>query len=191
MLKDILSISGESGLFKLVAQSQKNIIVEHLESKKRIPVYQTTKVSALEDIAIYTEDEEVQLFEIFKKIYTIENKAQSTITKNSSNNEIKEYFEDVLPNFDKERVYVSDMKKVISWYNILLSTGILAEEIAAEEKLAKEEAQEKSEAKADAKTEKPAAKTQKKVTPKAVQPKQPKPSSAKKAPVTAINRKSQ
>lgn len=134
MLKDILSISGQSGLFKLIAQAPKNIIVEHVQTKKRQPVYQTTKVSALEDIAIYTEQEETPLFEIFKKMFSIENKAISSIEKNATNDEIKEYFEDVLPTYDKERVYVSDMKKVIQWYNILIETAILPDLIEAEQK---------------------------------------------------------
>jgi len=127
MLKDILSISGQAGLFKLVAQSQKSIIVESLTNKKRIPVYHTTKVSSLDDIAIYTEDEEVPLADIFSKIYKMENKSASSVTKTSSNDEIKEYFEDVLPNYDKERVYVSDMKKVLAWYNLLLEAGIITD----------------------------------------------------------------
>lgn len=142
MLKDILAISGQSGLFKLVAQAPKNIIVEQLQTKKRLPVYQTTKVSALDDIAIYTEDEEVPLFDILKKIFSIENKAVSSLSKTASNDEVKEYFEDILPTYDKERVYVSDMKKVISWYNILIETEILAELIDAEKKAETEKSEE-------------------------------------------------
>jgi len=140
MLKDILSISGQPGLFKLVAQSQKNIIVENLQTKKRIPVYQTTKVSALDDIAIYTEDEEVRLYEVFKKIFSIENKSNTSVSHKESANEIKDYFEDILPDYDKERVYVSDMKKVISWYNILIDTQVLQPIISEEEKEQKKEA---------------------------------------------------
>ncbi|MFO7869162.1 MAG: DUF5606 domain-containing protein [Bacteroidales bacterium] len=139
MLKDILSISGQSGLFKLVAQSQKNIIVENVQTKKRVPVYQTTKVSALDDIAIYTEDEEKPLYEVFKEIFSIENKKKTSVSHKDSANEIKDYFEDILPEYDKERVYISDMKKVISWYNILIETNILPELIAEEESQEKEE----------------------------------------------------
>ncbi len=133
MLKDILSISGQSGLFKLVAQSSRSIIVESLETGKKIPVYFSSKVSALEDIAIYTEDEEVPLAEIFEKIYKMENKGQTSISSKSTNEEIKDYFGDVLPNYDKERVYVSDMKKVLNWYNILCAKGLLNFEEKAEE----------------------------------------------------------
>ncbi len=133
MLKDILSISGQSGLFKLVAQSSRSIIVESLETGKKIPVYFSSKVSALEDIAIYTEDEEVPLADIFKSIYKMENKGLTSISSKSTNEDIKDYFGDVLPNYDKERVYVSDMKKVLNWYNILCSKGLLNFDEKAEE----------------------------------------------------------
>lgn len=140
MLKDILAISGQPGLYKLVAQNQKSIIVESLDTKKRIPVYQTTKVSALEDIAIYTYEEEVPLSAIFEKIYKIENKGACSVSKNASNNEVKEYFEDVLPEYNKERVYVSDMKKVLNWYNVLLTQNIINfDEKPKESKETKEE----------------------------------------------------
>ncbi len=147
MLKDILAISGYPGLYKLVAQNQKSIIVESLDTKKRIPVYQTTKVSALEDIAIYTTDEEIPLVTILEKIAKIENKAACSVSKNATNNDIKEYFEDILPNYDKDRVYVSDMKKVLTWYNILHALKMLN----FEEK-AKEQAEDASKT-TDAKTE--------------------------------------
>lgn len=133
MLKDILAISGYPGLYKLVAQNQKNIIVESLDTKKRIPVYQTTKVSALEDIAIYTTEEEVPLVTILEKIYKIENKAVCSVQKNASTNDVKEYFEDILPDYDKDRVYVSDMKKVLTWYNILHAQNMLNFEEKAKE----------------------------------------------------------
>lgn len=125
MLKDILSISGHSGLFKFVAQSSKSIIVESLETHKKMPVYFSSKVSALEDIAIYTEDEEVPLAQIFEKIYKMENKGKTSVSAKSTNDDIKEYFEDILPAYDKERVYVSDMKKVLNWYNILWEQKML------------------------------------------------------------------
>lgn len=136
MLKDILSISGHSGLFKFVAQSSKSIIVESLETHKKMPVYFSSKVSALEDIAIYTEDEEVPLAQIFEKIYKMENKGKTSVSAKSTNDDIKEYFEDILPAYDKERVYVSDMKKVLNWYNILWEQKMLnfEEEKPAEEK---------------------------------------------------------
>ncbi|MCQ2959660.1 MAG: DUF5606 domain-containing protein [Bacteroidales bacterium] len=155
MLKDILSISGHSGLFKLVAQSSKSIIVESLETHQKMPVYFTSKVSALEDIAIFTEDEEVPLSQIFEKIYKMENKGQTSVTSKSSNEDIKEYFSDVLPEYDKDRVYVSDMKKVLNWYNVLLSQNLLQfEEEKKEAKQAKETKAKKTEEKAEAKPKK-------------------------------------
>ena len=125
MLNEILAVSGQSGLFKLIAKNANSIIVESLETGKRIPVYQTTKVSTLSDIAIFTTETEVPLVDVFEKISKIENKAACSVGKNASNDEVKEYFEDILPDYDKSRVYVSDMKKVLSWYTILQSKDML------------------------------------------------------------------
>ncbi len=124
MLKGILSISGQSGLFKLVAESKNNIIVESLETKKRIPVHSTSKVSALEDIAIYTEESDVPLKEIFKAISDKEN-GGAALSHKAQGSELKAYFEEVVPDYDKERVYVSDIKKVLLWYNILQEKEML------------------------------------------------------------------
>lgn len=118
MLKGILSISGQSGLYKLVAESKNNIIVESLETKKRMPVYSTVKVSALEDIAIYTETGDIPLKDVFKAIYNHEN-GNVAISPKASNQELKKYFEKIVPEYDKERVYISDIKKVLLWYNSL------------------------------------------------------------------------
>ena len=172
MLKDILSISGHSGLFKFVAQSSKSIIVESLETHKKMPVYFSSKVSALEDIAIYTEDEEVPLAQIFEKIYKMENKGKTSVSAKSTNDDIKEYFEDILPAYDKERVYVSDMKKVLNWYNILWEQKMLnfEEEKPAEEKQEVETPKKTTKAKAEKagseNKEKNVNKTEKKTTKK-------------------------
>ena len=184
MLKDILSISGHSGLFKLIAQSSKGIIVESLETHQKMPVYFTSKVSALEDIAIFTEDEEVPLEQIFEKIYKMENKQQTTVTSKSSNDEIKEYFSDILPAYDKERVYVSDMKKVLKWYNILLEQNMLNFDAAKKDSnnefeiLRAEKSEEKSEPK-ETKAKAPAKKAAKSTAEKAEA--KPKKTAAKKA----------
>ena len=124
MLKGILSISGHSGLFRLVAESKNNIIVESLETSKRMPVYSTVKVSALEDIAIYTESGDLPLKDVLKAIYDKED-GGNAISPKSSTNELKKYFEIVVPEFDKERVYVSDIKKVLIWYNSLNEMNLL------------------------------------------------------------------
>ena len=118
MLKGILAISGQSGLFKLIAESKNNIIVESLETGKRMPAYSTTKISALEDIAIYTDVDDVPLKEVFKAISEKENGGKA-ISHKVSGNELKNYFGEVLPDYDRDRVYVSDIKKVILRYNIL------------------------------------------------------------------------
>ena len=134
MLKGILAISGQSGLFKLVAESKNNIIVESLDSKKRIPVYSTSKVSGLEDIAIYTDEGDVPLKDVFKSISEKE-EGGTALSHKSSGNELKKYFSEVLPDYDQERVYVSDIKKVLLWYNILHEKEMLdfTEEEAAED----------------------------------------------------------
>ena len=131
MLKGILAISGHSGLFKMVAESKNNIIVESLDTKKRFPVYTTSKISSLEDIAIYTQEGDVPLKDIFKTINEKENGGQAISVK-ATGNELKAYFEEILPDFDKDRVYVSDIKKVILWYNTLHENNML--DFSAEEK---------------------------------------------------------
>lgn len=124
MLKGILSVSGQSGLFKLVAESKNNIIVESLETHKRMPVHSNSKVSALEDIAIYTENGDVPLKDVFKAISEKENGGPALSPK-SPDNELKAYFEKVVPEYDKDRVYISDIKKVFLWYNALQQKDLL------------------------------------------------------------------
>jgi hypothetical protein len=124
MLKGILSVSGQSGLYKMVAESKNNIIVESLETHKRMPVHSTSKVSALEDIAIYTESGDVPLKDIFKSIFDKED-GGTAINPKAPANDLKAYFEEVIPEYDKDRVYISDIKKVLLWYNTLQSKDLL------------------------------------------------------------------
>jgi len=124
MLKGLLAISGQRGLFKMVSQAKNSIIVESLLDGKRIPAYATSRISALEDISIYTEEEDVKLADVFKAIYEKENGGKS-IEPKSSGNELKNYFEEVLPSYDRDRVYVSDIKKVLTWYNILIENELI------------------------------------------------------------------
>jgi predicted RNase H-like nuclease len=131
MLKGILAISGHSGLFKMVSNAKNALIVESLVDKKRMPAYATSKISALEDIAIFTYEGDVQLAEVFKNIKEKENGGKA-VSHKASGNELKAYMEEVLPNYDQERVYVSDMKKVFQWYNLLQENNLL-EEVAEEE----------------------------------------------------------
>ncbi len=139
-LKGILSISGKQGLFKLVAQARNSIIVESVDTKKRMPVYATSKISSLEDIAIFTEDEDVPLIDVFKNIYDKE-KGGKAIDHKSDAKILHKYFEEVLPNHDKDRVYTRDIKRVLNWYNQLHKHNLVnfEEEEKAEETKEKEE----------------------------------------------------
>ncbi len=124
MLKGILAISGHSGLFKMVSNAKNAIIVESLVDKKRMPAYATSKISALEDIAIFTDEGDVPLADVFKSIKEKENGGKA-ISHKASGNELKGYMEEILPNYDEDRVYVSDMKKVFQWYNLLQENNLL------------------------------------------------------------------
>lgn len=135
MLKGILAISGQPGLFKLVAEAKNSIIVESLLTGKRQPAYATSKISSLEDIAIFTQTGEVALKDVLKAIAEKENKA--ALAK-MDGNALKAYFGEVVPEYDQDRVYTSDMKKVIQWYNLLQKNDLLnieeEEEADTEEK---------------------------------------------------------
>jgi hypothetical protein len=124
MLKGILAISGHPGLFKVVSEAKNSIIVESLLTGRRMPAYSTAKISALEDIAIFTQTEEVGLKEVFKNIAKLTEEGKVFNAK-ASGDELKSYFEEILPEYDRDRVYVSDMKKVISWYNLLKEKELL------------------------------------------------------------------
>ncbi|HOU95607.1 MAG TPA: DUF5606 domain-containing protein [Bacteroidales bacterium] len=118
ILKDYMAISGQHGLFKFIAQGRNGAIVENIETGKRTNAFNSLKISSLEDISVYTEEEEMPLSKIFDRIYEKENGGPAPDEK-SDNNTLKKYFEEVLPEYDRERVYISDIRKIISWYNIL------------------------------------------------------------------------
>jgi hypothetical protein len=124
MLKEILSISGKSGLFKLVSQGKNMLIVESLVDKKRQPAYTHEKVVSLADVAIFTDSEEKPLADVLKLIKEKEAGKKVTIDLKAGNDVLRAYFAEVLPDFDRERVYPTDIKKLISWYNILIENGI-------------------------------------------------------------------
>jgi hypothetical protein len=137
MLKTILSISGKPGLYKLISQGKNMLIVESISAdKKRIPAYGNEKVISLADIAMYTNDSEVPLKEVLTSVLKKENGELASIdAKKSTSDQLRTYFAEILPDFDRDRVYVTDIKKLISWYNILITNGITdfeAEEIAEE-----------------------------------------------------------
>lgn len=125
-MKEILSISGFSGLFKLISSTKNGIIVEDIETKKRLPAYTTSKVSSLHDIAIFKDDgEEISLTEVLKGIRDKQKSAAAIDPKTADNEALKKYFASVLPNYDRDRVYVSHIKKVLTWYNQLQRCNML------------------------------------------------------------------
>ncbi|SRR6056297_358187 len=119
-VKDLMAISGKGGLFRYLAQARNGVVVESLEDKKRHVAPATARVSALDDIAIFTTGEEVPLSDIFMKIYKEENGGPS-LSHKASADELKSRFAEILPDYDEDRVYVSDIKKVFQWYNLLQS----------------------------------------------------------------------
>ena len=131
MLKTILSISGKPGLFKLISQGKNMLIVEALATKKRQPAYARDKIVSLGDIAMYTDSEEVPLGQVFKNVYDKEEGKAIDASLYKTEAQLREFFAQVLPNYDEDRVYVTDIKRVISWYNILVGAGI-TEFVAAE-----------------------------------------------------------
>lgn len=139
VLKDIIAISGEGGLFRFIAQGKNSIIVEHLDTKRRMAAHGTAKVSSLEDISIFTDTEDVPLSEVFNRIFDRENGGPS-IDHKSSGAELSSYFEEILPEYDRERVYTSDIKKLVNWYNILHRLELLKREDPESEKENEEEA---------------------------------------------------
>ena len=137
-LTRILAISGQSGLFNFVSQSRTGVIVEGLADKKRSNVAASGKVTSLADISIYTDDEEVKLQQVFLNLKDVLGEADAPTSKASAE-ELKSLFEKALPTYDRDRFYVSHMKKVVEWYNALKNYASLdfvnpedAEEEAAE-----------------------------------------------------------
>ena len=126
MLKGILSISGKPGLYKMITQSKNSIIVESLADGKRMPAHSFAKVISLEDIAIFTDTEEKPLKVVFSAIIEKEGEGKAAPDpKKMSGEELKSYFEEIIPDYDKDKVYTSDMKKVLQWFNILLENDLL------------------------------------------------------------------
>lgn len=136
MLKEILSISGKPGLFKLISYGKNLVIVENLLTQKRMPAHAREKIISLGDVAIYTTDDDVPLGQVLESIYKKYGKAIDASAYKTPE-ALDEFFKGVLPNYDVDRVYKTDIKKLISWYNILVNAGFttfLEEEKADEEK---------------------------------------------------------
>lgn len=127
MLKTILAISGKPGLYRLVSRGNRSLVVESLDAaKKRQPAFGTDRIISLADIAMYTDDEEVPLRHVLNNIKTKqEGKAVTDIDlKTASKDQLFQFMADVLPQFDRDRVHTSDVKKLIQWYNILIENGV-------------------------------------------------------------------
>lgn len=126
MEQTILSISGKPGLYKLVSRGKTNLIVERVdETHKRLPIFASDSVTSLNDIAIYTEADDIPLTKVFANIYKEEaGKALTLNYKKCSSKELHDYFAKVLPEYDRDRVHDSDIKKLMQWYNILVNNGI-------------------------------------------------------------------
>lgn len=137
-LNKILAISGKPGLYHLESQTRTGFLATSLLDGKRISVGIRSNVSLLSEIAIYTLETEVPLREVFKNIKEKENNGKTSISHKSDDTALEEYFFSVLPNYDENRVYVSDIKKVIQWYNLLLEKGYL-EETSEEENVSEKE----------------------------------------------------
>ncbi len=140
-LKKIVAISGYPEIFKVVKEARKGLIVESLQTGKRMQAFLSYKMSSLEDIAIFTDEGDMPLKEVFRRIWEKENGGNAPDPKNMSQDEVKKYFEQILPEYDRERVYISDMKKVLRWYNMLLDKGLMNFDEEKEEE-SKEEKQE-------------------------------------------------
>lgn len=124
-VEKVLAISGKPGLYELKIQTRSGFIAESLIDGKRLTVGLRSNVSLLSEISIYTETSELKLFEVFAKIATKENNGPALDHK-ATNNELLAYFAEVIPDFDRDRVYVSDIKKVLNWYNILQKANYIA-----------------------------------------------------------------
>jgi len=124
-LDKVLSISGRPGLFKLVTQTRNGFIAESLIDKKKLSVNMQHNVSILSEIAIYTLSEELPLKDVFNKMKVKENGKKTSISHKESKDKLEEYFFEVLPDYDEDRVYASDIKKIIQWYNLLEKHNML------------------------------------------------------------------
>ena len=149
-LTGIISISGQPGLFKIVAQSKNGIIVEGLSDKKRINVYASTKVSTLSDISMFTTGDDKPIEEIMTSIFEKE-KGGPAVDHKADDKAVEAYFKEVLPDYDKDRVYISNIRKLLNWYNALQVSGSLKEKEEKKEGEEKTKATKAVEAKAAAK----------------------------------------
>ena len=125
MLKNILAITGKSGLFRLVSRGNNMLIVESLADGKRMPTYVRDKIVSLADVSMYTNGDDIPLSQVLENLKTHEKSALCAFdAKNASNDQLRDFFAEILPDFDRDRVYPTDIKKLINWYNALIAAGI-------------------------------------------------------------------
>lgn len=143
MKETILSISGKPGLYRLVSQGRGNLIVETVDAaKNRMPISMRDRVTSINDISMYTDDEDMPLMQIFDNIYKqLEGKASELNHKTATSEQLAQFMEMALPSYDRDRVYNSDIKKLLQWYNILVNNGY-TEFVDAEEEEANAETEE-------------------------------------------------
>lgn len=145
MLRTILSITGKPGLFKIISHGNRTLLVEDLITKKRMPVHSRDKVVSLGDIAMYTEGDDKPLSEILDLVYAKKN-GEKIDVKGMDNDALRSHFAEILPDYDRDRVYPSDIKKLFTWYNLLMDAGYT--------KFTEEEKEEATEEKAETTEEK-------------------------------------
>ncbi len=124
-LTHILTILGKPGLYRLISQTKTAVVVESLIDHKRFSAFASEKMSSLEEISIFCEDEDKPLKDVFRTIFTKEDGKEALQGIKLDDKALKAYFTETIPNYDKERVYTSDIKKVISWYNLLLANNLI------------------------------------------------------------------
>jgi hypothetical protein len=171
-LNEIISITGRPGLFTVVAQGKNSVIVESIVDKKRIPAHASDRISTLGDISIYTTDEDVKLIEVFEK-FNDKYEGKACPSHKEELSKLEDLLGDILPNYDRERVYKSDLRKIFQWYNILINAGIPIKEETEKEESEKKEAPKKA-----------ASKSPKKAAPKSGPKKSAKTSASKKSGAT-------
>ena len=136
MIQGILSISGKPGLYRLVSRGKNTLIVENLQTGKRMPVYPHDKVISLADIAIYTEGEDMPLGDVLEKVKAATDGKPVDLKAFATDEALREYFGSILPEFDRDRVYTTDIRKLFSWYNLMIAndvTDFKREEIAEDQ----------------------------------------------------------
>lgn len=128
MLKEILSVSGKPGLFRLVSRTKNSLIVEALnpKNKRRMPVYASDRVVSLGDISIFTNEEDVPLYEVLENLSALKGTAEVDLASLKDDAAYSALMAEILPSYDRERVYITDIKKLVKWYNLLVVSGITA-----------------------------------------------------------------